>query len=51
MTTFILLGDMLVMAFMIGLAAWLLDSGDSKALDETARIPLQDEDEDEDCHG
>ncbi len=45
MTTFIFLGDMLVMAFMAGLAVWLLNRGKSEQLDEIARIPLEDEDD------
>lgn len=44
MTTFIFFGDMLVMAFMVGLAGWILSRGKSKTLDEIARIPLEDED-------
>ena len=44
MTAFIFLGDMLVMAFMAGLAVWILTRGKSKTLDEIARIPLEDED-------
>lgn len=45
MTAFIFLGDMLVMAFMMGLAVWILYPGNAKALDEIARIPLEDEDD------
>lgn len=41
---FIFLGDMLVMAFMIGLAIWLGSRGTKQSLDEVSRIPLQDED-------
>lgn len=44
MTAFIFFGDMLVMAFMVGLAAWILNRGKSNTLDEIARIPLEDED-------
>ncbi len=43
MTWFIFVGDMLVMAFMAALAVWVLWGGSSEAVDETARIPLQDE--------
>ena len=50
MTAFIFLGDMLVMAFMAGLAAWILYPGEAESLDEIARIPLEDEDGD-DNHG
>ncbi len=45
MTTFIFLGDMFVMAFMAGIAAWILYPGNSKTLDEVARIPLEDEED------
>ena len=47
MTYFIFAGDMLVMAFMIGLVVWVSLSSSAQALDEAARIPL----EDEDAHG
>ena len=43
MTWFIFAGDMLVMAFMAALAVWVLWGGSSEAVDEAARIPLQDE--------
>ena len=44
MTAFIFFGDMLVMAFMVGIAVWILNRGKSKTFDEIARIPLEDED-------
>ena len=43
MTYFIFAGDMLVMAFMIGLVVWVSLSGSRQGLDEAARIPLEDE--------
>lgn len=43
MTYFIFAGDMLVMAFMIGVVVWVSLSGSRRALDEAARIPLEDE--------
>ena len=43
MSYFIFAGDMIVMAFMAGLVVWLyLREGKAK-LDESARIPLEDE--------
>ena len=44
MTAFIFLGDMLVMAFMVGVAVWILYPANSKTIEEIARIPLEDED-------
>ncbi|MBL4572036.1 MAG: cbb3-type cytochrome c oxidase subunit 3 [Gammaproteobacteria bacterium] len=44
MTMFIFIGDMLVMAFMIGLAIWLTSRGNDEQIEEAARIPLEDED-------
>lgn len=44
MTLFIFLGDMLVMAFMIGVAIWFINRDDDAAIDRVARIPLEDED-------
>lgn len=44
MTALIFGGDMLVMAFMIGLVAWLALGASNRELDETARLPLDDED-------
>lgn len=36
-------GDLLVMAFMVGLVTWLLAKGSNERLDAAARIPLEDE--------
>ena len=44
MTLFIFAGDMLVMAFMVGVAIWFGTSGSSEAALAAARIPLEDED-------
>ena len=44
MTLFIFVGDMLVMAFMVGVAIWFGASGTSEAALAAARIPLEDED-------
>ncbi len=43
MTMFIFLGDMAVIAFMVGLAIWFTSKSDDEALEEAARIPLEDE--------
>ncbi len=43
MTLFIFAGDMLVMAFMIGVAIWFGTRGKSEAAMAAAQIPLQDE--------
>ena len=43
MTLFLFLGDMLVMAFMIGLAVWFSNKSNDELIAETARIPLEDE--------
>lgn len=43
MTYFIFAGDMLVMAFMVGLVVWLYLRKSKQELDESARIPLEDE--------
>ena len=43
MTMFIFFGDMVVMAFMIGLAVWFTYKGNDAEIDEVARIPLEDE--------
>lgn len=43
MTLFIFLGDMLVMAFMIGVAIWFGTRGKAEASVAAARIPLEDE--------
>ena len=42
MIWFIFIGDMLVMAFMIGLAIWFTYRGNDESMDYIARIPLQD---------
>ena len=39
----IFIGDMLVMAFMAALVVWLYVKADDKLIDETSRIPLEDE--------
>lgn len=44
MAAFIFIGDMLVMAFMIGVAIWFGSRGNSEQIAEIARIPLEDED-------
>ncbi len=43
MTYFIFVGDMLVMAFMVVLAVWVFMRLPNEVLDETARIPLEDD--------
>ena len=43
MTYLIFGGDMLVMAFMIGLVVWLSVRSNSNEIDAAARIPLDDE--------
>lgn len=43
MTLFIFLGDMAVMAFMIGLVIWLSLSSTASELTRASRIPLDDE--------
>ena len=43
MTWFIFAGDMLVMAFMIGMAIWLLNRDNDESIAEAAAIPLEDE--------
>ncbi len=44
MTMFIFLGDMVVMAFMVGLAIWFTSRGNEEQIAQAARIPLEDED-------
>jgi hypothetical protein len=44
MSYFIFAGDMLVMAFMIGLAIWFSSSENDEEIARAARIPLEDED-------
>jgi hypothetical protein len=43
MTMFIFIGDMMVMAFMVGLAIWVGSKGNNAEIDRIARIPLEDE--------
>lgn len=44
MTMFIFLGDMAVMAFMIGVAIWFSTSKNDPEVSRAACIPLEDED-------
>ena len=46
MTLLLFAGDMLVMAFMVGLAVWALWGSSDEAIDEVAGVPLADEDTD-----
>ena len=43
MIWFIFIGDMLVMLFMVVLAAWVFYRGTDDAIAHAARIPLEDE--------
>ena len=43
MTMFIFAGDMLVMAFMIGVAIWFVTRGGSAEFDAISAIPLQED--------
>ena len=43
MTWFIFIGDMLVMLFMVVLAAWVFYRSTDDFIDRSARIPLEDE--------
>ncbi len=43
MTYFIFAGDMLVMAFMIGVVIWVSLKSSEKSINNAARIPLEDE--------
>ena len=43
MTWFIFIGDMVVMLFMVVLAAWVFYRGSDEVIDHSARIPLEDE--------
>ena len=43
MTWFIFIGDLLVMLFMVVLAAWVFYRGTDEFIDGSARIPLEDE--------
>lgn len=44
MAYFIFIGDMFVMAFMIGVVIWVSMKSSDKSTSEAARIPLEDED-------
>lgn len=44
MTYFLFAGDMLVMAFMVALVIWVFMRSSNETMDESARIPLEDED-------
>ena len=44
MTWFIFAGDMLVMLFMVILVTWVFMVSSDSEIDESARIPLEDED-------
>ena len=43
MTTYLFLGDLLVMGLVTGLAIWLLLYADKEELDQVSRIPLDDD--------
>ena len=43
MTWFIFIGDMLVMLFMVIVAAWVFYRGTDDTIKQAARIPLEDE--------
>jgi hypothetical protein len=43
MTWFLFAGDMLVMAFMAAVVVWVSLRSTDRALDDAARIPLDDE--------
>ena len=43
MTTFIFIGDMLVMLFMTGVVLWATCFESDESISQTARIPLEDE--------
>jgi len=45
MTWFIFVGDMLVMAFMIGVIVWVSLRSSRATLDAASRIPLEDEEQ------
>ena len=47
MTYFLFAGDMLVMAFMVVLVVWVFMRSSDETIDETARIPLEDEQADD----
>ncbi len=46
MTYFIFAGDMFVMAFMIGVVLWVSLSSSKDAIEQSGRIPLEDESSD-----
>ena len=43
MTYFIFAGDMLVMAFMMGVVVWVYMKSSKESIEASARIPLEDE--------
>jgi len=43
MIYFLVAGDMLVMAFMVVLVIWVFMRSSKESIDESARIPLEDE--------
>jgi cbb3-type cytochrome oxidase subunit 3 len=43
LTFFLFTGDLLVMAFMMGLVVWVFMKSSKQTMDESARIPLEDE--------
>lgn len=45
MTELILVGDLIVMGFMVALVAWLLTARGKERAGAASRIPLEDEDE------
>ena len=45
MTYFLFAGDMLVMAFMTGVVVWVSLKTSSEQIDESASIPINDEQE------
>ena len=44
MTTLIVIGDILVCAFLVGLVAWLFVRKSDREIDKVARLPLLDDD-------
>ena len=51
MTLVIFTGDLLVMAFMIGVVIWVLLGMSDSEVDKIARLPLQDDSTESDDHG
>jgi len=51
MTLFIFLGDMLVMAFMVGLAIWFSNKANDEQIAQIAQIPLLDDEVDDEVEG